>query len=272
MNKLFLGPAGGLKERELEEEIRKLLCVGTKESDCACLSCQTKLSYHPDFLEVSSGKKEDISEALSFTFEMPSIGNEKVVLISNAEVLTPASSNALLKAVEEGPGAFVFSSSAPLIETLMSRVSVVRVLEELEDNTYGLSSSAFSYATGKDISVVREFAESGFFATLKEVCDLCVNIKERKEWLEFFNLVKEKDSKEFFSSHTAKEVEGMLKLLGGVFFSVAIGTGRILPSCEALDKLYTKKEALICCESINRFLSRKNANKNDFFVLVASFV
>ena len=273
MNKIFIGTHGEYKRSVIHEEIKKTLCIGTKNGDCDCDSCSLQLKYHPDFLEINSGKKDDIELVLSFHIEMPSVSETKVILINEAEHLTTSAANALLKVVEEGPGVFIFDTTKELIPTLHSRCETVSVKEMFSDNnTYGLSSLAFSYATSKEMSLINQFAENGFFDTLKAVCDLCEKIEEKKEWLYFFNLVKEKDTSEFFSTHSVSEVIATLKLLGGIFFSIAIGNGRVISNYNNIQKLYSKKEAIVLCEDINRFIAFiENKNKNDFFVLISKF-
>ena len=276
MNKIFIGPEGNVKKNTIYREVRQRLCIGDKSDDCRCRSCIFNLKYHPDFMEISSGKKEQVDEALLFCMEIPSVSGTKVILISEAEGLTVNAANALLKSVEEGPGVFLFSSKRPLIDTINSRCATKIISSLTEDtDTYGLTPSAFEHATDKETALIDNFKESGFFSTLREMCNLCTRIKEKREWLSFFHLVKEKDGEEFYSAHSKEEVMATLKLMSGIFFSLALGNGHVLSDYSSINKLYSRKDALCICKEINKFLlffEKGKCSKNDFFVLVTKLI
>lgn len=278
MNKIYIGIESQKKREQILKDIRSRMCLNDTYTDgCDCASCKIALEYHPDFLEISTGKKEASDDAILFCQEVPSVAPTKVVLVSNADNMTPNSANALLKVVEEGPGQFVFSSTAPLISTLNSRCATITVssLVSEEEGYGGLTPMALRYATGREEGLIAQFTESKFFDLLKGLCDMCERMKNRNEWLSFFHLVMEKDKQEFFSTHSKDEVRAVLNLISGIFFSVALGEGHVLSDYSSISKLYDRKAALLVCEEVNKFLyllDEARINKNDFFVLITKLI
>lgn len=259
----------------VKSALRSLLCENSGADNCECDSCRIPLEYHPDFLELTEGNKDAADMAVDFCKEIPSVAPNKVVAFMDADKLNLSASNALLKSVEEGPGEFVFVGTKRGIPTLMSRCQVFSLDDTVSSSeTYGLSPVAFRYATGRKSSLVEEYAEKDFFSFLQKVCNTLTVIKEKKELLELFSLVKEKDSNEFFSSHTKNEVRGCLNLLSGIFFSLAMSERSVLSDYSNMEKVYTKKESLKACEDISRFLTMLDGNctKNDFFLLIAELI
>ncbi len=137
---LFVGPDGvgkGLTARALA---RALLCQAPREDGDACGRCnaceRAAALNHPDLHLVERAAKarqitisqiRDLQRSLGFkSFE----GGRRVVLIVEAERMNPATSNALLKTLEE-PGEdthFVLVTYAPhlLLPTIVSRCQRVR--------------------------------------------------------------------------------------------------------------------------------------------------
>ena len=255
--------------------IRGLLCKNSNATNCDCDSCRIALEYHPDYLELTEGNKDAADMAVDFCREIPSLAPNKVVAFMDADKLNSSASNALLKSVEEGPGEFVFVGTKRGIPTLMSRCQVVTVDDTVSSSeTYGLNPFAFRYATGRKSALIEEFAETDFFSFLNNMLQDLSSMKEKRELLKIFSLVKEKDTNEFFSSHSKNEVRGCLNLLSGVFFSLAMSDKNILNDYSNIEKLYDKKEAIKACEKISRFLTilDGNCSKNDFFLLIANLI
>ncbi len=103
-----------------------------------CKGCRRVMGgTHPDLLTPSAGEKErsikvdhlrKIIHALSLH---PVEGGERVVLLENAQRMTPQAQNALLKSLEEPDGAtrFILTASGDtgLLSTVRSRCRVVRM-------------------------------------------------------------------------------------------------------------------------------------------------
>lgn len=130
---LFSGSHGLGKQSLAEALVARTLCAEPGEFACGhCHSCQMLASgYHPDLLRVSleEGKRQiridsirEVNEVVSQTAQQ---GGYRVIVLSPAEAMNVAASNALLKSLEE-PGErtlFVLLSDVPsrLLPTILSR-------------------------------------------------------------------------------------------------------------------------------------------------------
>lgn len=137
---LFSGPAGVGKRQFAEALTASLLCTAPQEQGLACGQCnaciQRQTGSHPDLLRVrpEEGKREigvgvirALSEKLSLSRHYKS---PRVAIIDPADALNNASTNALLKLVEEPPAFthMLFVSERPLrlAATLRSRCQMSR--------------------------------------------------------------------------------------------------------------------------------------------------
>lgn len=104
--------------------IRSLLCVGTKEKQCDCVNCRKFLSgSYLDYVEIDSAKIEDLREFVRFFGYRPREGSWRVGLIQNADAMTGASLDTLLKLLEEPPdhSLFILMARAMPRATIKSR-------------------------------------------------------------------------------------------------------------------------------------------------------
>lgn len=133
---LFAGP-DGVGKRRLAEALTAVLLCGQTPACGKCPSChKLGAGAHPDRIEVRvpEDKKEiPVSEIRALQARMPYSpheGQRRVVLVFDAEDLSTAAANALLKTLEEPPARthFVLTSSAPhaLLPTVRSRCQIVR--------------------------------------------------------------------------------------------------------------------------------------------------
>jgi DNA polymerase-3 subunit delta' len=130
---LFTGPAGIGKSRVALELAARLLCEHTVSAPCGeCSACaQVGAGTHPDYLRVGlvSGKKEISIDAVRQLKRMMSMraisGARKIGVIDDADRLSLAAQNALLKTLEEPPHGSVLiliTASVPaLLPTVRSR-------------------------------------------------------------------------------------------------------------------------------------------------------
>ena len=118
--------------------VRVLLCQDPVNYEpCGhCVSCRMR-DTHPDVLtlepEGAAGmiRVDAVRDAIGVAYTTASMGGRRVVLVRPADCLNQASSNALLKIVEEPPygTVFVFQTAllGKLLPTLISRLRMVRV-------------------------------------------------------------------------------------------------------------------------------------------------
>lgn len=116
-----------------------LLCTSDGQKPCMqCKGCRrAQAMTHPDLLLPSTKEKdrsikvEDLREIIRALSYHSSEGTRRVVLIENAQRMTPQSQNALLKSLEEPDGETTFlltaSGETGLLPTVRSRCRVVRV-------------------------------------------------------------------------------------------------------------------------------------------------
>ena len=136
---IFLGPSGVGKFTAALAFAQALNCAGAKSGEgCGeCAPCRKILkSNHPDVLvlkpekDSTSIKIEQMRELIRNIALRPYEGKKKVYIIDGAEAMTPETSNALLKTLEEPPSDSVIILVAEnldnLFATVVSRSQVVR--------------------------------------------------------------------------------------------------------------------------------------------------
>lgn len=130
---LFSGAQGIGKQSLAEALIARTLCADPGDYACGrCHACQMLASgYHPDLLRISpeDGKRQiridvirQVNDVVAQTAQQ---GGYRVIVLSPAEAMNVAASNALLKSLEE-PGEktlFILLSDVPsrLLPTILSR-------------------------------------------------------------------------------------------------------------------------------------------------------
>ncbi len=116
---LFTGPAGSGRSVAARALAAALQCERLDALGCGeCAACHTVLAgTHPDVHPVvPEGLSISVTEmrgVVATAARRPALGRWQVVVIENADRLTEAASNALLKAIEEPPERTVFLLCAP---------------------------------------------------------------------------------------------------------------------------------------------------------------
>lgn len=113
---------------------RQLTCEDAKTPPCSCRSCSRALAEHPDIVVIHPEKnrirRDQIEPVLQNLYRLPLWSPGQFVWIEQAELMTEAAQNYLLKSLEEPPGyvtfALVTEQSAGLLETVRSRCQVLR--------------------------------------------------------------------------------------------------------------------------------------------------
>ena len=123
-----------------------ILCQHPEKSPCGdCQACRLViLGEHPDITMIAPEKKrsnikiESIRALNDVVYTTPQLSARRVVLIQSADKMNQASANALLKLLEEPPGAVYFILQAnqlnTLLPTILSRCQLWRItLQDLND-------------------------------------------------------------------------------------------------------------------------------------------
>lgn len=112
-----------------------LLCTAEEKPCGVCNSC-TKIEklIHPDVKIIDNGKKSigvnEIRRLIDEVGTKPYEGEKKIIIIKNADNITPEGQNALLKTLEEPPNNVVLILLVEFIEeilqTILSRCQILR--------------------------------------------------------------------------------------------------------------------------------------------------
>ena len=131
---LFTGPPGSGRSTAAKAFAAALVC---SNNGCGeCIDCQTAMDgTHLDIdilrTETSSIKVDEIREIITRTSTSPSIGGWRVVIVQDAQRLTEAAANALLKVIEEPSTRTIWimtaSSTLDLLATLRSRCRQIQL-------------------------------------------------------------------------------------------------------------------------------------------------
>jgi DNA polymerase-3 subunit delta' len=135
---LFIGPAGVGKKQTALALAHAVQCGESGKDGCgACIGCvQVAAGTHPDLMVVGphAGKQsiaiDQVRDLQRLLHLRPIQGKKKIAILEEAHLLTPQAQSALLKMVEEPPGAALLVlltlNSATLSRPLLSRCQQVR--------------------------------------------------------------------------------------------------------------------------------------------------
>jgi len=221
---LFTGCAGVGKFKFARQLAKYLLC--TEKQATACNQCHSCMLFnarnHLDFhlLQNEVNKSigiEHVRNLIGTLNERPHLGDNKVVIINNANLLTVAAANALLKTLEEPQGnsyiILLTRSHHQLIPTLLSRVQHTHLhTPEDADLLTWLAEQGFDI---DDKGLLRLFQNSPFalLSHLQSVRDTSAH-DERRNCVEgLFYLLSNPETLFTFSQFLAEQTEERLLLL-----------------------------------------------------------
>lgn len=156
-----------------------------------CISCRKiKAGSHPDIIQIkpigNSIRIEQIRN-LEGTIEMkPYEAGVRVVIIVNAQLMTPAASNALLKSLEEPPARTIFILTATqisdLIPTIISRCQHIRFNPISLKNITRMLVEKLSL-NQESAQIIASVANGSLFKALEMGRNNSLNWIKRRDWL-----------------------------------------------------------------------------------------
>ena len=132
---LFVGPHGSGKRTMARLFAQAMVCAGPDKPCGVCPACKRFLAgSHPDVHVVRPEKKsigvDEVRELIDALALRPYEGGRHIVIVEQADKLTPSAQNALLKTLESpsGDAMFFLITDAPgaLLPTIVSRCQTVR--------------------------------------------------------------------------------------------------------------------------------------------------
>lgn len=221
---LINGVYGTGKNAIADTLARYNLCLGDKSLSCTCPSCVRELDLHPDFMRIrpdaGSIKKEQIDELLTRANRMAQVGRRKVYVIEDAEMLTLASANSLLKLLEdrEDKNSVILINNDEVLDTISSRCASVTIPNVLPAVDVPISDhKLFEVCTDGRIDYLEQFVRTGFYDKLSELKRLLKDFKPGA-LLEFFGAMKENDNNAFFENSSPEQKDAVLWLLKDAYF------------------------------------------------------
>ena len=222
---LFTGSAG-LGKYKLAAQIAKYLLCSNKQVANACGTCHScnlfDAKNHLDFhlLQSEDNKAigiESVRSLIDSLNERPHLGDNKVVVIKDAQLLTTAAANALLKTLEEPQGnsylILLARTHHQLMPTLFSRVQHTHV-HSPDDDTL-INWLAEQQVVVSDKGVLRQFQNCPLvllnYLNALQVGDV---EDERRNCVEgLFNLLNQSEVLFDFSRFLAQNLDARLQLL-----------------------------------------------------------
>ncbi|MDD5017700.1 MAG: DNA polymerase III subunit delta' C-terminal domain-containing protein [Eubacteriales bacterium] len=122
----------GVSKRLADTFLMRLYC---KKGGCGdCADCRKVTDGHVDIMRLSAPKVAEFREAISFIAEKAYEGGYKAVVIENADDMTDAAANSMLKSLEQPPKDTVIilqaRSASGVLPTVASRCAAVYLAPE----------------------------------------------------------------------------------------------------------------------------------------------
>lgn len=277
-----------------DKGIGKSLCA--RDIACSILSCTDKeLGVHPDyfFTEPDDGtvRMEQIQVLRAKSNLTAATSEKKVFVINEADTMSIQAQNAILKLLEDGNSTniLIFITDRALLPTIHSRTTTINfknptvddLRRYIEDKGEKVSDLALAMSDGKLGLYYRIISDKDLVRDLEAVIKTLNTMNKKRELLEIFHELKEKDKSNFFESHDSYIIEAFVKVLKEVFtdllcYRYGLPRKFLFMDYDRLTSMYSKEQNVILAEVLNMHLEqmqKKGAyNKNDFFALVRTMV
>lgn len=226
-------------------------------------------------------KVERISELHNFLSFKAAENNKKIVVIDDADSMTGAAQNAVLKLFEEKSenNLFLLVVHTEMLPTIESRSSKITFSPLSDENMktalkgQEVDKTVLLLAGGRP-GIYNSFKEkTEFMEDVNGILNVLSTMKDTRQLFEAFHLVKEKDKDMFYEKYPAEYVTSFLQVLKEEVFLKAVCCDyseladlNNIRSVYAIDHILRILDALQ--ESILKMRKKGAFNKNDFFDLV----
>lgn len=292
---LFHGPKGIGKSIVAKSFAKQLLCIGTKQQDCPCISCyHVEQDSHPDLIMIaptkSSIKKDQVRFLKQELITSAIISRYKIIIIDDANKMTDSAQNSLLKSLEEqvGNNIFILVSHGSLLPTIESRMHKI-LFQSLNDEVLKLflkdeNLSSFDEEIllcasdgqiGKIVNLMGHNHYQSFTSFMKKL--FSISRVTKYEILKLFGEVKEKNPNSFYQQHEdlISEFLHILNRLYTDLININLGLESYIHFKSMRSQLLAFSYPLVVLEDIQKniikcleYLSNDKLTKNEFFDLI----
>ena len=160
----------GMGKKLIANTFAAYLVCPSKNSCGVCESCRLSSGgAHPDIITVLPEKKQigvdDIRQVIKNISIKPYMADKKVVIIPDADGITPEAQNALLKVLEEPPEYVVFmiliQNAELLLDTILSRVMKLTLAPYTEAEVKQALGNAEDFAAASENNIGKALSLSG---------------------------------------------------------------------------------------------------------------
>ena len=272
-------------------------CLAAKNLAANILDCKVEsLDYQADYLYIEpdegSIKIDQVREISEFISYLPSCASAKIVIIDDANSMTVATQNALLKNLEDGTKYtmfFLVSHEDSLLDTIKSRSKEVLFhplnKEQLNQFFEGQQVNEFALKLCEGrigfYHMLTDKKYASYLADCKEILTGMENFKQKRELLELFHCMKEKDKELFYDKYDSGLVIALFDVIRENYFkslkSLSGDSSTIRdPLALQLSKFYTSTRLVQIVARLSKdiiLMGKKGVyNKNDFFDLIKFMV
>ena len=188
---LIVCPRADAARHLADEFLMRLYC---KNGGCGvCAACRKVLGGHVDVMHLSAPRVDDFREAIAFVSQEPYEGICRAVVVENADDMTPAAGNSMLKTLEEPPENAVLlllaRSVSGVLPTIASRCAAVHIAPEpdaaqqiaKELGVDGDAAWVLADLSGGFVDEAQRIYENKAFLDLRQsALDVCVKLCDQK--------------------------------------------------------------------------------------------